>query len=57
MRLQRTKHLCNVICAYEYDCPFIEFLQMATFVVLYKANKISPNRNSIWTVEFDINKN
>jgi hypothetical protein len=44
MRLQRTKHLCSVNCAYEYDRPFAEFLQTPTFVVHCRANRISPKQ-------------
>jgi len=44
MQLQRTKHLCSVICAYEYGRAFANFLQMTTFVVHYRANRISPKQ-------------
>jgi len=41
MQLQRIKHLCCVICAYECDRAFSEFIQTAIFVVHYRAIRIA----------------
>jgi hypothetical protein len=57
VRLQRTKHICSVVCAYEYGRPLADFSKQRPVLCLIGPTEFHQNRNLIWTILIYINKN